>query len=100
MVYAELNDGRLRAIVMGSRPYEVECNYDKGEIYAPMCNCFCTGICKHQVAALLQLRETMKDIGEEYGDDFDGLYYFAMMPKDLFYERVLAHKKSLGIKLD
>lgn len=99
VVYAELNGDQLRAIVMGTRPYEVECEYVDGEVRSLLCDCFCTGFCKHQVAALLQLKETMKAVAEEYGDDYVP-DYLALMPKSLFYEFVIANRKSAGIKLD
>lgn len=99
VVYAEFDGERIRAIVLGSEPYEVEWEYDHGEIRALLCNCFCTGTCKHEVAAMLQVTETMKAMDEEYGDDFDHTY-IAMMPKSVFFKYTFATPKSGSFKLN
>lgn len=44
------------AIVEGSKPYLIEFHYENGLISDLTCSCFCTGPCKHQFAALLQLK--------------------------------------------
>lgn len=99
VVYAEFDGDMIRAIVLGTYAYEVEWEYDHGEIRNLLCNCFCTGTCKHEVAAMLQVTETMKAMDEEYGDDFDHRY-IAMMPKSVFFKYTLATPKSGGFKLN
>lgn len=39
VVYIELNHGKGRAIVTGTKPYEVEFNYHNGDISGLVCNC-------------------------------------------------------------
>ena len=55
--YICVDDTRGYAIVEGSEPYEVEFIYRDGEISALTCSCFCSYHCKHEVAAMLQLKE-------------------------------------------
>ncbi len=98
VVYIEIKDGKARAIVNGTKPYEVEFNYHNGEISGLICNCYCTGACKHEFATMLQLRETLKVIDEEYGDDFD-LDYLAIISKPVFFEYVIDNKANGSFKL-
>ena len=57
--YLSLDGGRGRAIVDGSHPYEVEFQYEDGIVTNLACSCPCGYHCKHEFAALLQLRETL-----------------------------------------
>ncbi len=73
------------AIVEGSKFYEVEFKYCDGEISRLTCSCFCSGCCKHEVAAMLQLRETLELIEKHYSDEWHRNDYFAAVLKgDLF----------------
>ena len=99
VVYIEIKDGKARAIVNGTRPYEVEFNYRNGEVSSLVCDCYCSGTCKHEFAALLQLKETLKIIDEEYGDAFD-LDYLAVISKPVFFEYVIDNKVTGTFKLD
>lgn len=73
------------AIVEGSKFYEVEFKYCNGEISRLTCSCFCSGCCKHEVAAILQLRETLELIEKHYSDKWHSTDYFAAVLKgDLF----------------
>ena len=99
VVYVEIKDGKARAIVTGTKPYEVEFNYHNGEISGLVCNCYCTGACKHEFATMLQLKETLKVINEEYGDDFD-LDYLAIISKPVFFEYVIDNKTNGSFKLN
>ena len=47
------------ALVEGTEPYDVEFVYSDGMIYALTCSCYCVGNCKHEVAAMMQLREML-----------------------------------------
>ena len=51
------------ALVEGTEPYDVEFVYSDGMIYALTCSCYCVGNCKHEVAAMQQLREMLEEIG-------------------------------------
>ena len=59
VVYLSIRGTRGRAIVEGTQPYELEFEYADGEIRDLVCSCFCSGTCKHEVAAMLQLRESL-----------------------------------------
>ena len=91
VAYIELNNEKGRAIVIGSMPYEVEFNYRNGEISGLVCNCYCSGACKHEFATMLQLKETLNLINDEYGDDLlkD---YLAIISKSSLFEYVIFGK--------
>lgn len=76
------------AIVEGRENYEVEFefDYEKGEICHLTCNCFCTCNCKHEVATMLQLRETLDYVVEKYRGRFESGGYFAVIAKDTFFQ--------------
>ena len=86
-----MNNEKGRAIVIGSMPYEVEFNYRNGEISGLVCNCYCSGACKHEFATMLQLKETLDLINDEYGDDLlkD---YLAIISKSSLFEYVIFGK--------
>lgn len=83
--YISVDGNKGYAIVAGSKHYEVEFEYDNGEIRNLTCSCFCGGCCKHEVAAMLQLRETLELIEKHYSDEWHRNDYFAAVLKgDLF----------------
>lgn len=83
------------AIVSGSENYEVEFEYRNGEISSLVCSCFCSYNCKHEVAAMLQLKETLELISEHYADEYERTGYFAAVNKcELFTFAV--DKKETG----
>ena len=82
------------AIVEGSEAYEVEFEYRNGEISDLTCSCFCSYNCKHEFAAMLQLRDTLKHIEENYADEFDRTGYFAAVSKGAFFSFVIDSKES------
>ena len=91
--YIELNNGKGRAIVTGSKPYEIEFNYDNGQISGLVCNCYCTGACKHEFATMLQLKETLDLIEKEY-PDINPNTYLATVSKTTFFEFVIDNKQK------
>lgn len=95
--YVEIDGGFGRAIVEGSEIYEIEFNYSDGEISNLKCNCFCSGVCKHGVAAIMQLDETLKIITEKYEDKYKG--YFAVVCKGMFIDTPIIKKVSGKIGL-
>lgn len=95
VVYIELNHGKGRAIVMGSKPYEVEFNFDNGDISGLVCDCYCSGACKHEFAAMMQLRETLALIADNY-DFIDPQNYLAIVNKVAFFENVIDRKNKGG----
>lgn len=88
VVYIELNHGKGRAIVMGSKAYDVEFFYKDEDITGLVCNCYCTGACKHEFAAMLQLRDILSIIKKEY-PFIDHNDYLAAVSKTSFFEFVI-----------
>ena len=83
-----------KAIVEGSEPYEIEFDYVNGEVSNLVCNCYCTYRCKHQFAAMLQLRETLEMIQKNYDDQYARTGYFAALSKSAFMAYVLDHTET------
>lgn len=80
-----------RAIIeVHTENYEVEFNYINGCVSNLKCQCYCSGVCKHILAALLQLRDIVKFIQDNYADTD----YFAAISKEQFVNAVM--KNSSG----
>lgn len=73
------------AIVEGSENYAVEFQYHNGEISHLLCDCPCCYTCKHEFAAMLQLRETLELINENYDEEFEQGGYFAAISKGTLF---------------
>ena len=65
------------AIVEGTEPYTVEFSYADGEISHLICSCPCGYTCKHEMAAMLQLQETLDRITTFYKEAYEESGYFA-----------------------
>lgn len=85
VVYLCLDGGQGRAIVEGTKPYEVEFQYKGGQISSLSCDCPCGYTCKHEAAVLLQLRETLEAIEKRYAGMWADSEYFAIVSKPMFY---------------
>ena len=85
VVYICIDGTSGYAIVKGSSPYEVEFTYSDGEISGLVCSCFCSYNCKHEVAAMLQLRETLELIEKYYADEYECTGYFAAVNKGTLF---------------
>jgi len=92
--YLCLNGFRGYAIVEGSETYEVEFEYHNGEISGLTCSCFCSYNCKHEVAVMLQLRETLELIKKHYADEYEHADYFAAVNKATFFDFVINGKEK------
>lgn len=88
--YICIDHNRGYAIVEGGEAYEVEFDYNKGEISNLICSCFCSCTCKHEFAAMLQLRETLDFITNNYEDEHTD--YFAAISKNIFMNIVMNKK--------
>jgi len=88
VVYIELNHGKGRALVTGGRTYDIEFNYDGEDISDLVCNCYCTGACKHEFATMLQLRDILAIIKNEY-PFINHNAYLAAVSKTSFFEFVI-----------
>ncbi len=97
VVFVEIDGTSGHAIVEGSENYEIEFDYINGEISNLTCSCFCSGACKHQFAAMLQLKESLDLITENYKNEYNG--YFAIISKGVFINTVMNKKVSGKINL-
>ena len=82
VVYLSVENGRGYAIVKGYHTYEVEFEYEDGNIGNLTCSCFCAGKCKHEFAVLLLLRELVKIIEKRYKNEFEKTGFFAAIDKN------------------
>ena len=95
--FVEIDGTCGHAIVEGSENYEIEFDYCDGEISNLKCSCFCSGACKHEFAAMLQLKESLALITENYEDEYNG--YFAIISKGVFMNTIMNKKVSGKISL-
>lgn len=82
------------AIVEGNKSYTVEFRYQNGEISKLICDCPCACTCKHEFAAMLQLRETLALIEKHYSADYDQTCYFAAIAKGTLFSFAIDGKES------
>lgn len=90
--YLSLDGARGYAIVEGGSIYEVEFEYHDGEIGKLTCSCFCSDNCKHEVAAMMQLEETLSLIEESYSDEYSHGGYFAAVEKGTLFSFAIGSK--------
>ena len=83
--------GHGRAIVEGEHAYEVEFEFADGEVRNLICSCPCGYTCKHEVAAMMQLKETLDLIENHYADLHNG-YFAAVVKGDLFRFAIDSHE--------
>jgi len=81
VLYTCVDGTKGYAIVEGSKPYEVEFEYCNGEVRCLTCSCYCGYNCKHEVAAMLQLKETLDKIEKSYGEEYENADCFAAIFK-------------------
>ena len=87
--YLSLEGTHGYAIIEGSKAYEVEFEYSKGQISGLTCSCFCGYNCKHEFAAMQQLRETLGLIEQYYEEQFENSGYFAAVCKSTMFALVI-----------
>lgn len=80
------------AIVEGGEAYEVEFEYRDGEISRLVCSCYCSYNCKHEFAAMLQLKESLKNIEKNYAEKYENSSYFAAVNKATLFEFAVGDK--------
>ena len=85
VVYLCIDRGHGRGIVEGTSPYEIEFDYGGGEIKNLTCSCYCSYPCKHTVAAMLQLWETLKRLEEQDSFDWNEGGYAAAISQGTFF---------------
>lgn len=97
--YICVDGARGFAIVEGSEAYEVEFEYRKGEISGLTCSCFCSYNCKHEFAAMLQLKETLELIKQHYADEYERTGYFAAINKGTLFTFAIDGKETGSFSL-
>ena len=97
--YITVDGSHGRAIVEGPQVYELEFEYRNGEISNLTCNCFCSYPCKHEFAAMLQLKETLGIIEKNYDKRYDEAGYFAAVSKGALLNFAIDGKDSGSIVL-
>lgn len=91
VIFVGVDAGRGRAIVEGEHAYEVEFDYADGEIRNLICSCPCGYTCKHEVAALMQLKEILELIEEHYANLYAG-HFAAINKGHLFRFAIDSHE--------
>ena len=97
--YLCLDGGRGYAIVEGTEAYEVEFEYHNGEISGLTCSCFCSFPCKHEFAAMLQLRETLEKIEKHYAAQYQETGYFAAVHMGSLFSFAINGKETGGFTI-
>lgn len=92
--YLCLNGTKGYAIVEGTQAYTVEFAYQNGAVRNLVCDCYCSYPCKHEVAAMLQLRETLEMIEKQYAKEFAASGYFAAVAKGTLFDFAIAGKEK------
>lgn len=92
--YISLDGTHGYAIVEGSNAYVVEFEYRNGEISNLICDCFCSYTCKHEFAAMLQLRETLDLIEKHYAEEYARTGYFAAVNKGTLFAYAIDGKET------
>ena len=89
VAYICLDGTQGTALVVGTEPYVIDFEYSDGTVRNLMCNCSYGHCCKHEVAAMLQLRETLDLIQENYGEEYARSGYFAALSRSDFVDCVM-----------
>ena len=92
--YICLDRGKGYVLVEGGNIYEVEFEYLNGKIKNLYCDCFCNYHCKHEVATMLQLQETLALIGKHYRDIYDRTDYFAAICKGTLFGLAIDNREN------
>jgi hypothetical protein len=92
--YLCLEDNHGIALVEGSESYVVEFEYHNGESSRLVCECPCSYTCKHEFAAMLQLRETLELIDKHYSEEFERTGYFAAIAKSTLFAFAIDSKET------
>lgn len=81
-------------VIPYSENYEVEFEYRDGEISNLLCSCPCTFNCKHEFAAMLQLKETLGMIEKYYAEQHEQSGYFAAVNKAKLFSIAVDSKET------
>lgn len=92
--YLCIDGNKGYAVVEGREAYEVEFEYEKGEIRNLVCSFFCSYNCKHEFATMLQLKETLEIIDKHYAEQYKETGYFATINKSTLLEFAFDGKET------
>lgn len=92
--YLSLDGSRGYALVEGSKVYELEFSCRNGEIRDLTCGCLCSCACKHEFAAMLQLRETLDLIEKHYADAYRRSGAFSAIDKGTLFSFAIAGRET------
>ena len=92
VAYIGVDAGHGKAIVVGEHPYELEFDYADRQIRNLICSCPCGYTCKHEVAAMLQLKDTLEKLEKNYAEQFQN--YFAAVEKHALFRFVIQFKET------
>lgn len=97
--FLELDGENGRAIVEGNRGYTVEFCYKNGEISNLRCDCYCVGVCKHMVCALMQLSALLKNIEKNYALEYKNSGYVSVVRKYILLNITIMQREDGEITL-
>ncbi|MDD6225910.1 MAG: hypothetical protein PUB41_06635 [bacterium] len=100
VVYLCVDGNKGFAIVTGTESYEVEFEYNNGEISNLVCSCYCTFNCKHEFAVMLQLKDLLDFIENNYGDEYEKSGYFAAVSKGVLFQFAIDTKSKGSFVLE
>ncbi len=98
--YISIDGTKGYAVVSGSKNYEIEFEYNNGEISRLVCSCFCSYNCKHEFAAMLQLQETLNFIEKNFEDEYKNTGYFAAINKSALFSFAVAGKDKGSVTFE
>lgn len=94
VLYLSLHSSTGFAIVEGNHNYVVEFEYHDGEIRHLICDCPCAYTCKHAVATMLQLKETLDYIQKQYSAEYAKTDCFAAISKGVLFSYAIDRKEA------
>ena len=100
VVYLSLDGEQGRAIVAGKEGYEVSFRYADRQLSAMTCSCPCAFPCKHEAAALLQLRDTLDIIGTKYAGMHRAAGSFAAVSRADFFTYAVNGNEGAALRLE
>jgi len=101
VVYLSINDEKkVSAIIRGSDTYhEVEFYYVGGKISSLVCDCYRFENCRHQYAALLQLKQFLQTVTVKFAEQYEKSGCFAAISKACLYKYAIEGKDKGKISL-
>lgn len=92
-----IDEGTGHALVDDGSIYEVNFSFEDGKVSRLVCPCFEVGHCAHEFAVILQLRETLDLIAQNYAQKYDETKFFASVLRYKFIDFVLNGKPNGSI---